>query len=319
VIVVATILAFSIGFALQRGRICAVLAVQEGVEQGRWRRFLSLLECAGWAMIGLLAADALGIKPLSAWAWTSSLPLAAAGGAVFGVGALVNGSCAFGSATRLASGEVSLIALVAGFVVGFGFMQGGGLSAPVSPVDLELAASAGGFLALGLASFAAWRLGQVLRAGLSPSVAIGHLSAPRWPPGLAMFVIGAANVALVMAAANWSYLSVLGDAVTGSGAVTWPRLLTIAFFFAGAVVGALTAGRFRWRGASWAELALRLVAGVLMGAGASLIPGGNDALILFGMPLLQPAAFAAFAAMVATMALAFALRRAMSRFTRRGG
>jgi len=41
-----------------------------------------------------------------------------------------------------------------------------------------------------------------------------------------------------------------------------------------------------------------------MGWGSLLIPGGNDGLILLGLPLLWPHAWAAFATMCAVIALA---------------
>ncbi|MDX2275518.1 MAG: YeeE/YedE thiosulfate transporter family protein [Hyphomonadaceae bacterium] len=304
-IAVAAILAFVVGFALQRGRICAVLAVREGVIEGRWSRFLSLLECASWAMIGLLLADALGAKPLSAWTWSSSLPLAMIGGALFGIGALINGSCAFGSATRLASGELAIIAVIAGFLVGFSSAQHLGWTAPSSVAAPHLSVHLMSAIAVALSAFALWRGFAVVRVLAERASIAAIFIQPRWPPALAMFIVGAANVALVLVAANWSYLSVLGDALTGSGALTAVRWLIVALFFAGAVSGALTAGRFRWRGASVSEIVTRIGAGVVMGLGAALIPGGNDALIVFGMPLLQPAAFAAYGTMVGVIAVAF--------------
>jgi toxin CptA len=49
--------------------------------------------------------------------------------------------------------------------------------------------------------------------------------------------------------------------------------------------------------------------GLLMGWGSLLIPGGNDGLILLGLPLLWPYAWVAFG----TMALSIALARLMQR------
>ena len=70
------------------------------------------------ALIGLLAADALGLMRLNAWqapiAWLPAL----AGGALFGIGALSNGACAFGTVGRIASGEFSFLATILGFVLG---------------------------------------------------------------------------------------------------------------------------------------------------------------------------------------------------------
>lgn len=48
-----------------------------------------------------------------------------------------------------------------------------------------------------------------------------------------------------------------------------------------------------------------------MGAGASLIPGGNDGLILFGLPALSPHALPAWLAIVAGITLALLLLRQM--------
>lgn len=45
---------------------------------------------------------------------------------------------------------------------------------------------------------------------------------------------------------------------------------------------------------------------MLMGWGSPLIPGGNDGLILLGMPLLWPFAWCAFATMCVVIALALA-------------
>ena len=46
-----------------------------------------------------------------------------------------------------------------------------------------------------------------------------------------------------------------------------------------------------------------------MGWGSLLIPGGNDGLILVGMPLLWPYAWVAFATMCVTIGVALALGR----------
>ena len=49
-----------------------------------------------------------------------------------------------------------------------------------------------------------------------------------------------------------------------------------------------------------------------MAFGSLLIPGGNDGLILVGMPLLWPYAWAAFATMCLTIAAAMYLHRLRS-------
>ena len=46
-----------------------------------------------------------------------------------------------------------------------------------------------------------------------------------------------------------------------------------------------------------------------MGLGGMLIPGGNDSLILVGLPLIQPHAWAAIAAMALVIALGLLVQR----------
>jgi toxin CptA len=50
-----------------------------------------------------------------------------------------------------------------------------------------------------------------------------------------------------------------------------------------------------------------------MGAGGALVPGGNDALILVGMPLLWPYAWLAFASMCCSIYLAIRIARPTAR------
>ena len=52
--------------------------------------------------------------------------------------------------------------------------------------------------------------------------------------------------------------------------------------------------------------------GMLMGWGTLLIPGGNDGLILVGMPLLWPYAWVAFLTMCITIGLALVVERGIA-------
>ena len=56
--------------------------------------------------------------------------------------------------------------------------------------------------------------------------------------------------------------------------------------------------------------------GALMGWGSLLIPGGNDGLILIGMPLLWPYAWVAFATMCLTIAAAQVMQRRVAMLRR---
>jgi toxin CptA len=80
--------------------------------------------------------------------------------------------------------------------------------------------------------------------------------------------------------------------------------LLAACLLLGAALSGWTAGLFRNTRLSLSQLLRCLVGGVLMGWGSLLLPGGNDGLILVGMPLGWPYAWLAVAIMCLTIALA---------------
>lgn len=304
----AAALAFIAGFAVQRGGICAVRAVRDAVEEGDGRRFLALLECAGWAALLLLLANAAGLMRVPAWPAQASFPLAILGGALFGAGALINGACAFGTMGRLAAGELSFLAMPAGFVPGaviaaYFAMQ------PRAQASFGIGAPWLWVLAFVLALFAGYRLYTAWRDAPDFSTAARRLRGAHWPPALAMAVTAFANVALLLLAASWPYTTLLVDAALMQGSDFALRATLVALFALGAFAGAWSAGRFAVRAPNFAALGASFAGGALMGAGAALTPGGNDALVLVGMPLMQPSAFAAYASMTGVIGLGFLTRR----------
>lgn len=306
----ALALAFVAGFAIQRGGICVVIAVREAIERKSWSRFLSFLECAAWAMIGLLLANALGWMELDAWPRQPSLLLAALGGAAFGVGALLNGACAFGSAGRFAAGEMSFLALIPGFVAGatLVIMSGGSIEMKAQPI-VPASGLVIALLGTVLVVFMILRLWTGWRAAPTFTHVSAQLSAPHWPASLAMAVIAFSNVGLMLLVFAWPYTTLLVDVALARGMDLLLRTIIVLTFLTGALVGSASAGRFKLRGAAWREIAARFGGGALMGVGAALIPGGNDALILLGLPLLQPSAFVAYGAMVIVIAAGFIAQR----------
>jgi toxin CptA len=306
--ILAAALALCAGFALQRGGICAVLAVRDVIRENRWARFSALLECAVWASIGLLSANALGLMSIGAWPTPASVMTAALGGAIFGLGAATNGACAFGSVGRLAAGEISFLMLPPAFVVGVVIARRVGLAWRAASMAFGISGAALGLLIAALVIFAAWRIWTAARGiRRSPTGALGAFVAPTWPPALAMAIIAFANIGLLLLVANWPYTTLLVDVATGRGMENLLRALLVLTFVAGAVIGATSAGAFALRGADLGDLALRAGGGIVMGVGAAMIPGGNDALVLVGLPLLQFPALAAYAGMVAAITLCLGL------------
>lgn len=73
---------------------------------------------------------------------------------------------------------------------------------------------------------------------------------------------------------------------------------------------ALWRGSFRFRRVRAGAALRHGLSGLAMGSGAALIPGGNDGLILFGLPALSPHALPAWASIVVGTALSMVAMRA---------
>jgi uncharacterized membrane protein YedE/YeeE len=300
-------LAFVVGFALRRGSVCMVEGTRQAIVLGRPLRLRAFVVAAGTAGVIIL--------PLS-WLLPQTGMLAPrfpitgatlAGGVLFGIGARINGGCQFGTLGRLAGGEldyaVTCLAAVAGAILAMRttMLAGSGESLLMHP-------SIPGFATLAVfAALAApacrkryWRnLARALRSRASP------LS-----PIPAMLVVGTVGGVLYTLAGSWTIGSLLnregawllGDAANHADAKAVAGALAL---LAGALYAAIWTRKFRLRPPTLAALTRNAPGGLLMGAGAALVPGGNGTLLLYAMPSASPGAWIAFAAMTASIALTF--------------
>jgi toxin CptA len=134
-----------------------------------------------------------------------------------------------------------------------------------------------------------------------------------WSPHAATIVIGLAFLVMLVLAGAWAYTDVLAELARGMARDVAARTMLLVCLLIGAIVGGWTAGRWHVTRVRVTALARCLVGGVLMGWGSLLIPGGNDGLILVGMPLLWPYAWMAFATMCLTIGGAQTLQRRLAR------
>jgi hypothetical protein len=292
------------GLAIQRGATCTVAAVDELLTQRRPTRLLAMLEASLWVGGGVLLARALGHATPGAtgYALTGWTLL---GAALLGLGAVVNRACAFGTLARLGSGEWAYAATPLGFYLGVVSVDA--LFGPPSPQPL-----AGDSPVLSAPGWVLWTLGvvAVVRLAWAWHHRRGSVSAA-WSPHAATAVIGITFVAMLLLAGAWAYTDVLSDLadrmMTGMAGAVGPRLLLCLALLAGAFAGGAWAGQLQWRAPSAPALLGCLAGGMIMGWGSQLIPGSNDGLVLLGMPLLWPYAWAAFATMCAVVAAVLAL------------
>ena len=301
------LLVFIAGYAVQRGSTCAVAAAHMLVEQRRAERFLSFLLCAAVAL-GVMAAGALlGQDSFGHYRGTPRMLAPIAGGALFGLGAWLNGRCAFGTIARLGAGEAARIGTLAGFFIGFGLAARAGVEGP--PLDLAspLVGADPAWIAAGALAGAAL-LGLATRGGGDGG----------WSPLRAMGLIGLVNGTLLVIAAGWPYTNLLMDLATASGMeIVWRSLMALVFI-AGSLTGALVAGAFRFERGAPALWGRTLAGGMLMGVGATLVPGGNDTMLLVGMPLLLPSFALAYIAMFAVLLLVIGIGAAVRASRTRG-
>jgi uncharacterized membrane protein YedE/YeeE len=306
------------GFANQRGGTCTVAAFEEVVFKGRFERLIALSEASLWAGTGLVllnTAGSLAAVPANYAAGVGTM----AGGVLFGLGAFVNGSCVFGSVARLGSGELSYLAMP------FGFYLGGVAAVHLpnpthlderSPLIVASAWLVAPALVLVLARLYthARHMRQTTRASWK------HV----WSPRIATTIIGIAFVVTTGAQQAWTYSDVLSDLAHGVTTGLQRKVLLGVALLVGAILGGVSAGRFKIRVPDLIGIVRHLAGGILMGAGALLIPGGNTTLALVGLPLLFPYAWLAFTSICITIYIALRLSsvrsaEAAGRFRSRSG
>ena len=310
---VAALCAGVMGYAIQRGATCTVAAVDEVLTERSGRRLASLVEAALWVTGGLLVAQALRLLPqmpvgYAVSAWT------VIGGVLLGLGAFVNGACVFGAIARLGSGEWAYVRTPIGFFVGclsvtalFGAMAPQPLpyGSPVLRAPSWVAAA---FIAFALVRVArSW----LRRDGNATSRWHEALAARVWSPHAATIVIGVTFVVMLLLVGGWAYTDVLAELAHGMSMSVAARGLLLVAMLLGAILGGWTADLLRAVRPSPRRLATCFAGGLLMGWGSLLLPGGNDGLILVGMPLAWPYAWLAFATMCVTIAGAQLARRAI--------
>jgi toxin CptA len=296
----AAIAVGAMGFAIQRGGTCTVAAVDEILTHRRAHRLSAMLEASLWVAGALAIGQLLGI----ARSMPAHLPVTTStvlGGVLLGLGAWVNGACVFGAIARLGSGEWAYLATPVGFYAGcltvMPFLTRPE-AAPTRPWAFAVSA-------IGAALFIAYAIWRVVPALRQPRA----LRMKVWAPHAATIVIGITFVITLLAVGRWAYTDVLADLAAGMARQVGLGVALLIALYAGALLGGWTAGR--WRQVAPAPLlVLRCFAGgALMAWGSLLIPGSNDALILIGIPLLQPYAWLAFAVMVVTIAAALTAQR----------
>ena len=306
---VAALAAGLMGFAIQRGGTCTVAAVDEVIGKRSAKRLVALLEASLWVAGGLLVVRTLGLLPKmpAGYAVGSATVL---GGLLLGLGAYVNRACVFGAIARFGSGEWAYVLTPVGFYVGC--ITVADVFAPMMPKRLPHDSLVLQAPAWAAAVFSVFAVARVLWSVIHARRNRQPLHARVWSPHAATTVIGLAFLVMLLLVGAWAYTELLADLARGMAANLAARSLLLLALLAGAALGGWTARRFESRRIAVAQLLKCFAGGVLMGWGSLLIPGGNDGLILVGMPLLWPYAWLAFASMCVAIGAAQLLQRVVT-------
>jgi len=296
-----------LGASAHRAGLCTVKAVAEVITTGTAHVLWSFLKASFWTLGLLWVAALAGFD-----AALSARPLlltGVAGGILFGVGAGLNGACSFSTLARLSEGHSVMLLTLVGWGLGLLMMS---YLAPITQGSAS-ATTLPGWLVLPSFAWLLWEGGRLAR--LVWGRGRGILTDGVWPLSLGVFLMALANSGLLLMDRPWSFTS---TAICATGAVqvapcahqaTLWLVSTTAIF--AMVTSAVLRGSFRIRPMRLRSGVRRLGAGNLMGAGAAMIPGGNDGLILFGIPSLSPHALPAWLGIVAGIWIALAAMRGL--------
>lgn len=324
-VIAALCCAGGLGYAAHRGGICTVKAVGEILSTRRAFMLISLAKAAAWS-----AAIAW---PLWHWfpetfttslAWTIN-PHAFAGGFLFGIGAAINGGCAISTLSRLANGEAVMTASLVGIVSGAALA----LSIPSVPATLAIRALdvsapfAAPWILPGIVVlwvWCSWEMVRLWRTRPEISFVASLLDSSAFRLSAAALVIGVANGFLIPATGGWSYVGtfITNTAVTigvdiPGGSPTAMRWILFATILSGMFMSSWQRRSFRIRFAPTVGWATALLGGVAMGFGSAIAPGGNEYLILQGIPELSPHGAFALVSLLAGIAAAIGAMRVIGR------
>lgn len=286
------------GFANQRGPICTVGAIREIVTEHRFTRFGALLEASLWVGGGLVILNGAGLLPQVPHGYRASTATIV-GGALLGIGSFTNGTCAIGTIARIGARHWAYLATLVGFFLGSLAMVWLATPQQLGGDSIMLIASAWlmtAFIVLLIVRLLAHGR-SIWRTRVTPLRYV-------WSPHVATTVMGLSFLIAFVTVGGWSYTDMLGGLARGAPLELVPGLLLFVALLAGALLGGRTTDVPGIKQSKGAPAGRCLLGGGLMGAGATLVPGGNDGLILIGMPLLWPYAWVAFASMCTTIYIA---------------
>ena len=290
-------LAGVVGFAAHRANVCNVKAVEQVVRERRADMFVGFAKTVLWAMAITLALATLLPDEQAGHGGLSVSLISLTGGFVCGIGMAINGGCAFSTLSKLGDGDGAMVVTLAAFVAGavaFGPVIALWDPEPAASISPPFDPSRGwvAVLAVALGIWAIWELYRLVRSKPRGRQLAELALARNYALPASAILMGLANGLIFAVNGSWTYTSVLGEGARWMGEPgSAPSLRGWTLFVAlllGMGLSSWQRGSFRLRLRPSVPWLRNLFGGLLMGAGASMVPGGNDVLLFHGIPTLSP-------------------------------
>jgi len=298
-----------LGYASHRTSLCTVRAVADVLESRRFERFYGFLRAVLWVM--LLVLPVMLLIPELYTVPTAAAPLwvGLGGGFLFGLGAALNGGCSFSTLQRLADADWRMLATLAGIIVGVVAWQ---VMLPPVIVSTQPAHMHPVWTLVALVILVIWGSTEFRalwrrRRGLREM-----LGAETYSPRATALILGFGAAVLYLGVGPWTYTNTLRSTASSlAGGAVSPsatQLLLVPALLIGMLLSAWRRGVWRQAG-STSGWAMNFGGGLLMGLGSTLIPGGNDTLLLRLIPALAPHSLWSYLMLVIGVAVGLMLKR----------
>jgi hypothetical protein len=271
---VSLLLAFLIGWVSQRMGMCLVNAMGLLLKR-RPTLFVSLVSCG---LFGLMLAPFYALFGVSQPLFIPEVGYLSlvGGGLLFGLASVLNDGCSVGTLTKLASGNLNKVFTILGWVLGIVLWHHLNMLTEHRALQMPMITSRHYWLVIGIVLLILLFLVRIHgdRHLVLSSLLLGALTSalytfePLWTPSVFFYD--------------------LSQPFRGSGdtSLTTPRVTVFAMLMLGMLCYTLHRRTFNYQRFAAMTAARHLLAGVLMGTGASMMLGGNDSQILLVFPTL---------------------------------
>jgi uncharacterized protein len=282
-LILSIVLCLIAGAAVDTGSVCVVRAVNEAIA-GRATLALGVLSTLLAASLVFFIDTTMHWHLRQApWAWPSLVTIV--GAAVFSIGAVVNGACAMGTVTRLCRGDIGYLATIIG-ALAFTMM----VPRPMLPSLPPGEGATMGLQWLTIVALFVLVPMLILRQHISGRIILSYT------------VMGLIAAVLANLRGDWTWLR-LFQTIQAGVPIRIEAIAGIAAVLVGATTMAMFRGHFKLTRPQPRKMAREAIGGGLMAAGAVMIPGGNDVLLIYGLPSGSPHAIVAYILIVTMLVL----------------